>query len=81
MTYTLGDDPTEHSIRVHQGTITQEVMAEISRLHSGYRLDKILFEGSEMAEEDPVTDWATTTGTSPLRVQIRLGTPVKRFSL
>jgi hypothetical protein len=32
MTYTLGADPTEHSIRVHRGTTTLEVKAELSRL-------------------------------------------------
>jgi hypothetical protein len=81
MTYTLGDETAEHQVRVHKGTTTQEVKAEISRLHSGYRPEKILFEGSEMAEEDPVTDWATTTGTSPLKVQITPRNPVQRLYL
>jgi hypothetical protein len=81
MTYTLGDESEEHQVRVHKGTTTQEVKAEISRLHSGYRPEKILFEGSEMTDEDPVTDWATTTGTSPLKVQITLGAPVQRLLL
>jgi hypothetical protein len=81
MTYTLGTDPTEHSIRVHKGTTTLEVKAELSRLHSGLNPESILFEGSAMTDEDPVTDWATTTGTSPLKVQVKLGTPVQRFSL
>jgi hypothetical protein len=81
MTYTLGDDPAEHIVRVHNGTTTLEVKAEISRLYSGVRPDKILFEGSEMSDEDPVTDWATTTGTSPLKVHISLLNPAQRFYL
>jgi hypothetical protein len=34
-----------------------------------------------MEEEDPVTVWATTTGTSPLKVQITLDTPMQKFWL
>jgi hypothetical protein len=40
-----------------------------------------MFEGSEMAEDDPVTDWATATGTSPLRVKITLDSPMQKFWL
>jgi hypothetical protein len=81
MTYTLVNDSEEFSVRVHKGTTAQEVKAEISRLHSGCRPEKIIFEGSEMAEEDPVTDWASTTGTSQLRVQITFGNPFQRLYL
>jgi hypothetical protein len=79
MTYTLGDRPEEFSVRVRKGQTTSEVKAAIKVLHAGTNPAKILFEGSEMAEEDPVTDWATTTGTSPLRVRVTLDTPVQRF--
>jgi hypothetical protein len=81
MTYTLGTDPTEHSIRVHKGTTTAEVKDELTRLHAGLNPEAIMFEGSAMTDEDPVTDWATTTGTSPLKVQVTIGHPIQRFTL
>jgi hypothetical protein len=81
MSYTLGEESTEHQIRVHKGTTTLEVKAELSRLHSGLNPDEILFEGSAMADEDPVNEWATTTGTSPLKVKVTLGTPTQKFSV
>jgi hypothetical protein len=34
-----------------------------------------------MTDEDPVTVWATATGTSPLKVQVAIGHPIQRFSL
>jgi hypothetical protein len=57
------------------------VKEALSRLHVGIQPNKILFEESETAEEDPVTDWATSTGTSPLKVRISLLAPVQRFYL
>jgi hypothetical protein len=81
MVYTLGSDSSEFQIRVHKGTTTQEVKSEIARIHPGCRPEQILFEGSAMTDEDPVTDWATVTGTSPLRVQIKLGAPTQWLRL
>jgi hypothetical protein len=40
-----------------------------------------MLEGSTMALEDPVTDWATVTGSSPLRVQIKIGALIQRMSV
>jgi hypothetical protein len=79
LTYTLGDGSAEYSVRVRKGQTTNEVKEAIKILHPGINPSKMLFEGSEMTEEDPVNDWATSTGTSPLRVQITLDTPVQRF--
>jgi hypothetical protein len=81
MVYSLGDDSTEFQIRVHKGTTTQEVLSEIARVHPGCRPEQIDLEGSIMTLEDPVTDWATVTGTSPLRVQIKVGIPTQRLSV
>jgi hypothetical protein len=79
LTYTLEDGSAEYSIRVRKGQTTSEVKEAIKALHPGINPSKMLFEGSAMTDEDPVNDWATTTGTSPLRVQITLDTPVQRF--
>jgi hypothetical protein len=54
-------------------------MDGLKRLHAGINPSKIIFKGSEMADEDPVTDWATETGTSPLKVNIKLDQPGQRF--
>jgi hypothetical protein len=81
MTCTLGDDSAEFSVRVHKGETTREVMDGLSRLHPGVQPAKIIFEGSEMHEADPVTEWATSTGTSPLKVRVALNAPIQRFYL
>jgi hypothetical protein len=81
MKYTLGDGSEEFSVRIHKGQTTQEVMTGLRSLHAGINPSKILFNGSEMANEDPITDWATETGTSPLKVQICLDQPVQRFQV
>jgi hypothetical protein len=80
LVYSLGADPAEFQIRVHKGTTTQEVMSEIARIHPGCRPEQILLDESAMANEDPVTDWATTTGTSPLKVRVKVGTPTQWLS-
>jgi hypothetical protein len=61
MKYTLGDGSEEFSVRVRKGQTTRDVKDELKSLHAGIQPEKILFEGSEMADEDPVNDWATTT--------------------
>jgi hypothetical protein len=76
---TLGECADEFRVRVSKGQTTNEVKQAIKALHPGVNPSKILFEGSEMTEEDPVTEWATTTGTSLLRVQVTLDSPVQRF--
>jgi hypothetical protein len=81
MVYSLGSDPAEFQIRIHKGTTTQEALSEISRIHPGCRPEQIWLDGSVMTMEDPVTDWATATGTSPVRVQIEVGTPTQRLSV
>jgi hypothetical protein len=81
MKYTLGESSEEFSVRIHKGQTTQEVMTGLKSRHAGINPSKILFHGSEMAREDPVTDWATETGTSPLKVQICLDQPVQRFQV
>jgi hypothetical protein len=79
--YILGDETAEFCVRVHKGKTTNEVNEGLRRIHAGIDPAKILFEGSEMADEDPVTDWATATGTSPLRVKITLDSPMQKFWL
>jgi hypothetical protein len=81
LTYTLGNDSAEFSVRVHKGETTMDVKSGLERLHAGVHPAKILFEGSEMDDADPVNDWATTTGTSPIRVQVTLDTPLQKFWL
>jgi hypothetical protein len=77
----LGDGTEEFSVRIHKGQTTQEVMTGLKSLHAGINPSKILPNGLEMATEDPVTDWATETSTSPLKVQICLDQPVQRFQV
>jgi hypothetical protein len=81
MKYTLGEGLEEFSVRIHKVQTTRDVMTGLKSLHAGINPSKIIFEGSEMADEDPVTDWATETGTSPLKVNIKLDQPVQRFQL
>jgi hypothetical protein len=50
-------------------------------LHAGINPAKILLEGSEMDDADSVTDWATATGSSPIRVKVTLDTPMQKFWL
>jgi hypothetical protein len=40
-----------------------------------------MFEVSEMDDSDEVTDWATVTGSSPIRVHVILDTPMQKFWL
>jgi hypothetical protein len=79
--YTLGEDPAEYSVRVHKGETTRNVKGGLARLHAGTNPAKILFEGSEMDDSDAVTDWATATGSSPIKVQVTLDTPMQKFWL
>jgi hypothetical protein len=81
MIYTLGEESTEHRVRVHKDETTKDVKANLARQHAGIQTEKIIFEGSEMDDADPVNDWATTTGTSPLRVRVTLSTPEQKFHL
>jgi hypothetical protein len=81
LTYTLGNDSSEYSVRVHKGETTRDVKEGLKGLHAGINPAKILFDGSAMDDADPVNDWATTTGTSPLRVQITLDHPMQKFWL
>jgi hypothetical protein len=81
LAYTLGDDPAEFSVRVHKGETTRDIKAGLASLHKGLNPAKIIFEGSEMDDADAITDWATSTGTSPIRVQITLDTPMQKFWL
>jgi hypothetical protein len=53
----------------------------LKRLHPGVNPAKILLEGSEMDDADAVTDWATQTGSSPIRVKVTLDTPLQKFWL
>jgi hypothetical protein len=79
--YTLGDGTEEFFARIHKGQTTREVREGLKRLHAGINPSKIMFDGSEMADEDPVTDWATETGTSPLKVKTVLDQPMQHFQL
>jgi hypothetical protein len=81
MKYTLGEGSEEFSVRIQKGQTTRNVMEGLKTLHAGINPSKIVFEGSAMADEDPVTDWATETGTSPLKVKITLDQPMQRFQL
>jgi hypothetical protein len=54
-------------------------LPETSKRESRENPTSILFEGSAMDDADPVNDWATTTGTSPLRVKVSLDSQVQRF--
>jgi hypothetical protein len=81
LTYTLGNDPAEYSVRVHKGETTRDIKGGLARLHAGINPAKILFEGSEMDDADAITDWASATGTSPIRVQVTLDTPMQKFWL
>jgi hypothetical protein len=78
--YTLGDGSEEFSIRVRKGQTTREVREGLKKLHAGINPSKILFENAEMDDEDPVT-WVTSTGTSPIKVQIKLNKPMQKFWL
>jgi hypothetical protein len=51
------------------------------RLHPGVNPAKIIFEGSEMDDADTVTEWATATSSSPMRVKITLDTLMQKFWL
>jgi hypothetical protein len=79
--YILGDDATEHHVRVHKNETTEFVKEGLKRLHRGINPAKILFEGSELHDADPLTDWATATGSSPMRVKVTLDTPMQKFWL
>jgi hypothetical protein len=81
LTYTLGNDPSEYSVRVHKGETTRDVKGGLARLHAGINPAKIMFEGSEIDDSDAVIDWATVTGSSPIRVQVTLDTPMQKFWL
>jgi ribonuclease HI len=81
LVYTLGEDLTEHHVRVHKNETTEFVKEGLKRLHPGINPAKILFEGSELHDADPVTDWATATGSSPMKVKVTLDTPVQKFWL
>jgi hypothetical protein len=39
----------------------------------------MMFEGAGMTEEDDVTDWASRTGSSPLKVKWTLDAPTQKF--
>jgi hypothetical protein len=43
--------------------------------------ETIMWEGSQMDDADAVNEWMSTTGTSPLKVQVLLSEPVQRFKL
>jgi hypothetical protein len=81
LTYTLGNETNEFSVRVRKGETTRELKEGLKRRRAGIHPSKILFEGSEMDDADPVTDWATTTGTSPLKVKVTLDTSMQKFWL
>jgi hypothetical protein len=81
LTCTLGEDLTEHHVRVHKGETTRFVKDGLKRLHSGINPAKILFEGSEMDDADAVTEWATVTGSSTMKVKVTLDTPMQKFWL
>jgi hypothetical protein len=53
--YTLGDDLTEHGVRIHKGNTTAQIREGIKKLHPGINPAKMMFEGAEMAGEDDVT--------------------------
>jgi hypothetical protein len=79
MKSTLGDGSEEFSVRIKKGQTTRDVKEGLKYLHAGINPSKLMWEGSEM--DDAVTEWATTTGSAPLKVQIVLGQPVQRFRL
>jgi hypothetical protein len=79
--YTLGDGSEEFSTRICKGQTTREIKEGLKSLHAGINPAKIFFEGAEMDDSDPITDWATSTGTSPLRVRITLDNPMQKFWL
>jgi hypothetical protein len=44
LTYTLGEEATEYSVRVHNGETTRDVKSGLKSLHAGINPAKILFE-------------------------------------
>jgi hypothetical protein len=81
MTYTLGDETNEYSVRIHKGETIGDVKAGLASLHRGVNPAKFFFAGSEMNEADPITDWASTTGTSPLKIHVTVNAPAAKFWL
>jgi hypothetical protein len=76
--YTLGDDLTEYGVRIRKGDTVDNVREGLKRLHPGVNPAKMLIEGAEMADEDDVTEWATRSGSSPLKVKWTLDTPIQK---
>jgi hypothetical protein len=81
LTYTLGEDLTEFKVRVRKGDTVEDVRKGLERLHPGANPAKMIVDGSEMADEDGVTEWATQTGTSDIRAKWTLNAPTQKFWL
>jgi hypothetical protein len=81
LTYTLGDDPKEFKVRVRKGDTVEDVRKGLQRIHPGVNQAKMIVDDAEMADEDGVTEWATVTGTSPIKARWTLNTPTQKFWL
>jgi hypothetical protein len=57
MCYTLGNDPTEHHVRIQVGDTPRSIREGLKRLHPGACLKTMMFEDAEMDENDAVGDW------------------------
>jgi hypothetical protein len=79
MKYTLGDDPTEHIVRIHGGDTIRDIKEGIRRLHIGFNPDQILLNGDQMDDVDSAGDWVSRTGTSPFVVRTTAESPAQKF--
>jgi hypothetical protein len=79
MKYTLGDDPTEYSVRIHGEDTAESIREGLKRLHPGISPAKMMFEGAEINDADSVGDWMSVTGTSPFVVKWTLEQPSQKF--
>jgi hypothetical protein len=66
-------------VRIHKGNTMADVREGIKKLHPGVNPAKMLFENAEMAEEDDVTEWATGTGSSDIRIKWALDAQSQKF--
>jgi hypothetical protein len=81
MTYTLGDETNEYSVRIHKGQTMGDVKTGLAALHKGIIPAKLWYEDAELNEADPITDWASITGTSPLKIHVTVNAPPVRFQV
>jgi hypothetical protein len=61
MTYTLWDSPQEYQIRIQKRESISGIRGRIQLLHPGQIIGEKWYEGAEVDEEEPLSDWISRT--------------------